>query len=433
MHLGSAAAGVAPVRTRTTGLITAGLMLALPCAALLVPQGSRYARDFTRESIYGLFLAAAAGALLLRALLTGDAPALLPRMLRWPTLLLILLLLINALVAVERTVPMVDWAKRAIPFAHLLLVAPFAAILARDGSSRLVRLLQVSMIAAGVIAAGRLFNQASVQLGTGESVVENRVTMTAFENLTLPSLAVGALFSFHLVRRGRLSLRLAALAGLAANLGGIYLTQSRGLLLSALGGIAVLGVVEGIQRKTGIRRVVLTATLASLAVFVVMALHEYYGIIPERFFPESRSGAETVEGRLDEWESLLRSAEEAPIAGMGFGSVIRARFQLAPTDYSHNVFVFLFCFGGVIAVVVLGVWYLLLPFRLWRRAWRTWSGTPGGDGEIAAAFAALVCLLACAMTSTMYLTVAFNVDAAACIAMLVVTARRSEQGPQAGG
>ncbi|MCI5132900.1 MAG: O-antigen ligase domain-containing protein, partial [Candidatus Electrothrix sp. EH2] len=166
--------------------------------------------------------------------------------------------------------------------------------------------------------------------------------------------------------------------GTVVILASVFLTQSRGGILSLSFGLLLFIVLTRQRRKTGI----LSLLILAGAFFIIVGWYSWEPIL-ERFSRIFESGTGTIkDDRLLIWTDSLKIIADFPLTGSGFGTFIDIfpAYKTLPDnllyDHAHNDFLELLADGGLIAggaalcfiVSVLKTGYKQIRFRKDTRA-----------------------------------------------------------------
>lgn len=242
-------------------------------------------------------------------------------------------------------------------------------IIAGLAAHRLVRLRRGSNALAVIVGCTFLFSWilgAAVWFG---SVDEPRWLVLSWHNQSAAIMAAGTLWFAGMAWHTSGTVRVASIIGSGALLAGTFLTGSRGGLLTAGAGLALVGVIRLRDRWQVLVAVVGVAVAVSLAFAVTF---------PDGTSPLAQRGEGTAEinavARFAHWEAALRMFAEDPLTGLGIGSYGPAatgftRADANLTSAAHNEFLELLVEGGLLVAIPA---LLLAGVERWRL-----SKTPG--------------------------------------------------------
>jgi len=250
------------------------------------------------------------------------------------------------------------WERLPTAISLLLLYVIATAFRITEKEMSVVLLMTVLGGCTAAVMASSQFYSGTVYMQTSRSslMVGNRDTdpNQFAASLLLPlSLAIGAVAAGR-----RKSVRIAAIAAIAALTLAILLSMSRGALVAALALIVVYMYRQGVNRR------ILMATFCLAALLFVM---------PQSFFIRLALNDRGA-GRFDIWTASMDLVPRYGLLGAGWNNFIVAYTEIAGhastfrgyTKGSHNIYV-----GMLIEVGIIGLTFLLLAFRSQLREART--------------------------------------------------------------
>jgi hypothetical protein len=403
------------------------LLLAMPLAVLVVPQGT-VERSLIPELSFVVFMLLTLTIAMAQA--SWERPAFsVPVRLFNPLLLvsLLFLLLFNPIWSLQQGNQLGRIVMTALPFTMLGVFWLFALV--RPNAAE-VRLLLASCGVAGTLLAcaviGNFFIGDTSYSAMRSTGIEGR------RSLSLPALPMGAVITFALSlsspskaqrRRWGLMTLICATA--------VLMTVTRAMLLSFLLGCLVTFFLIYRHADTPTRRSIGRALVLGLIVTIAMGA-PMLGSWLDRLDPASEGDVGTILGRFDEYSAFLEGFAASPLLGQGMGHVFTypSDFDWTLRDsgitvcHSHLFFIL-----GTCGIVGAGLYYALLASTLWRLLRN--AGLRHLDitstGALAGAAGSLVTGVVFTLTSTTFTALSYNIVLA--VLMLVARTRWDHAAP----
>lgn len=388
--------------------LVTSLLMAMPIAVLLVPQGVQEGRTWVLETIFvtvcllGAFFVILRWQLMQRVAQVRYANALL-------LICLAYLVVINPMWSLLRGNSPGTIATTVLPFALLGLYYVFALHRMNERETRsMIGALAVSGLLLGAVVILNFFFGDLTDYDMRSAQIEGD------RNLALPLLAMAGVLSlaYALVLRTSI-LALLSFISTGVIVVAILMTVTRGLLIAFVIGAGATFVLLLASTRKATRLRILGRTFLGVAVLAALAL-PFAAQWLERLDPADEQDLVTITGRLDEYAAFFNAFLTSPVIGVGMGQIIvdpssfvyPLGFEGIARCHSH-----LFFFLATTGIVGLCLYYALTGaafVKLWKQCRRA-TGHVSEQAAAAGLFGAGVAGFVYTMSTTMFNTLSYNI------------------------